>query len=144
MTASGVDSDDLVLPQRAQGYDTSPHRLVHAVFGSMSVPWAAGGIYSTTGDLIRWEHGLFGGKLLSSKSLGLMTTPGKGRYGLGLWIDRRDGIKVVEHAGLIEGFTSSMRYVPERKIGVVALGNVFGFASGALLINFLISPWENR
>ena len=27
---------------------------------SMTVPWAAGSIYSTTGDLLKWEHGLFG------------------------------------------------------------------------------------
>jgi hypothetical protein len=29
---------------------------------SMSVPWAAGSIYSTTGDLLKWEHGLFGAR----------------------------------------------------------------------------------
>ena len=34
----------------------------------MSVPWAAGSIYSTTGDLLLWEQSLFGGKVLNEVS----------------------------------------------------------------------------
>jgi hypothetical protein len=35
----------------------------------MSIPFAAGALYSTTEDLLRWEQGLFGGKVLSAASL---------------------------------------------------------------------------
>ena len=79
MQDTGLDSDELILPKRAQGYAPSPHGLIMARSESMSVPWAAGSIYSTTGDLLKWERGLFGGKLLSPASLVAMTTPGKGR-----------------------------------------------------------------
>jgi hypothetical protein len=65
----------------------------------MTVPWAAGSIYPTTGDLLRWEHGLFGEKLLSKSSLEAMTTAGKEDYGLGVEISQRNGLKVVEHNG---------------------------------------------
>ena len=30
----------------------------------MSIPFSAGALYSTTEDLLRWEQGLFGGKVL--------------------------------------------------------------------------------
>ncbi len=98
----------------------------------MSVPWAAGSIYSTTGDLLKWEHGLFGGKVLSADSLKLMTTPGEGNYGLGVVVLEKDGVKVVEHDGGIEGFNTHLAYVPDRRIAVIVLSNVNGAAPGAM------------
>ena len=91
---------------------------------SMSVPWAAGAIYSTTGDLLRWERGLFSGKVLSEASLSAMTTPGKGNYGLGVYVSEQSGLKVIKHSGRIEGFSTFLSYVPERRIAVVVLSNV--------------------
>ncbi len=48
--------------------------------------FAAGGMYSTVGDLMKFAEALYGGKLLSSRSLELMFTSGLGGYGYGLWI----------------------------------------------------------
>ncbi len=128
MKDSGLDSDDLVLPRRAEGYMPGPKGLMVARSESMTVPWSAGSIYSTTGDLLKWEHGLFGGKVLSEESLNAMTTPGKGDYGLGVMIHNEDGVKLVEHGGGIEGFNTNMIYVPDRRICVVVLANVNGAA----------------
>ena len=129
---TGLDSDELILPKRAQGYSPGQGGLVHARSESMSVPWAAGSVYSTTGDLRRWEEGLFGGKVLDAGSLKRMTTPGKGEYGLGLEVTRKDGLDVVAHGGGIEGFNTELTYVPERQITVVVLSNVNGDAPGAM------------
>ncbi|MCP6769133.1 beta-lactamase family protein, partial [Klebsiella pneumoniae] len=52
MKDSGLDSDELVLPQRAQGYQPGKKGLQVSRSESMTVPWAAGSIYSTTGDLL--------------------------------------------------------------------------------------------
>ncbi len=82
MNDSGLDADELILPRRAQGYVLSNGSLTHARNASMTVPWAAGGMYSTTADLFRWEHGLFGGKLLSQATLKQMTTARQGNYGI--------------------------------------------------------------
>ena len=128
MKDSGLDTDELILPKRAQGYMPGPGGIVLARSESMTVPWAAGSIYSTTGDLLKWERGLFGGKVLSADSLKAMTTPGKGNYGLGVGVDSKDGLKVVQHGGGIEGFNTHLLYVPERRIAVVALSNVNGVA----------------
>jgi CubicO group peptidase (beta-lactamase class C family) len=89
MKDTGLDIDGLILPKRAEGYMPGEDGLVSSSGPSMSVPWAAGSMYSTTGDLLKWEHGLFGGKVLSANSLKLMTTPGKGNYGLGLLIMKK-------------------------------------------------------
>jgi CubicO group peptidase (beta-lactamase class C family) len=128
MKDSGLDTDELILPKRAQGYRPGPKGLVLARSESMTVPWAAGSIYSTTGDLLKWERGLFGGKVLSAESLKAMTTPGKGDYGLGVFVRDKDGHKVVGHGGAIEGFNTNLLYVPDRRIAVVVLSNVSGAA----------------
>ncbi|HLI75965.1 MAG TPA: serine hydrolase, partial [Acidobacteriaceae bacterium] len=131
MHDTGLDTDELILPKRAQGY--SPRQgggLEHAVSESMTVPWAAGSLYSTTGDLLLWERGLFGGKVLNAASLKQMTTPGKGSYALGLFVHPQDGVTVVNHGGGIEGFNTDLTYVPEKALTVVVLGNVNGTAPG--------------
>jgi CubicO group peptidase (beta-lactamase class C family) len=132
MNDSGLDTDELILPRRAQGYKTGPKGLMVARSESMSVPFSAGAIYSTTGDLLKWEHGLFGGKVLSPDSLKAMTTPGKGDYGLGVMVNNWDGIKVVDHGGDGAGFNTNLIYVPEKRICVVVLANVNGPAPGLM------------
>ena len=124
MRDSGVDRDDLVLRRRAQGYLTRRSGGLEKVqYGSLSVPWSAGAIYSTSEDLLRWERGLFGGHLLTAASLRQMTTPGLGGYGMGVFVETVDGLKVIEHGGAIEGFHSFLIYVPQRRLTVVVLSS---------------------
>jgi len=132
MRDSGLDADELVLAKRAEGYRPGKKGLEVARSESMTVPWAAGSIYSTTGDLLKWERGLFGGKVLSEASLKAMTTAGKGGYGLGVFVSEHGGLKVMEHGGGIEGFNTHLAYVPEKRIAVVVLSNVNGTAPGAM------------
>ena len=80
MKDSGYDSNSAVLAHRASGYSPSPHGPVNAGYIDMTIPLSAGGLYSTTEDLLRWEQGLFGGKLLTPTSLEKMTTPFKEDY----------------------------------------------------------------
>jgi CubicO group peptidase (beta-lactamase class C family) len=132
MQDTGLDTDELILPKRAQGYSPGKDGLVHARSESMTVPWAAGSIYSTTGDLLRWERALFGGKVLNDASLTAMTTAGKGDYGLGVGVVQQSGVKVIQHGGGIEGFNTQLAYVPDRKLTVVVLSNVNGSAPGSM------------
>jgi CubicO group peptidase (beta-lactamase class C family) len=132
MKDTGLDSDEIVLPRRAEGYSPGPNGLEVARSESMTIPFSAGAIYSTTGDLLKWEHGLFGGKILNADSLKLMTTPGKGNYGLGVFIADQDGVRVVSHGGGIEGFNTHLAYAPERQIAVIVFSNVNGSAPDAM------------
>jgi CubicO group peptidase (beta-lactamase class C family) len=128
MTNSGYDSNSAIIQNRASGYTPSPNGLVNARYINMTIPFAAGGLFSTTEDLLRWEQSLFGGKLLSAGSLKEMVAPFKDDYALGLQIRNVDGHEVFEHDGAIEGFNTSVAYYPEDKITVIVLGNVSGSA----------------
>jgi CubicO group peptidase (beta-lactamase class C family) len=132
MTHTGLDSDDLILPKRASGYRPRAGALVYARSESMTVPWAAGGLYATTGDLLRWERALFGTKVISADSLKRMTTPGLGHYGLGLFSEKIDGKTVISHGGGIEGFNTELYYAPETDVTVVVLSNVNTNQTGPL------------
>jgi hypothetical protein len=92
----------------------------------MSNPFSAGALYSTTEDLLRWEQGLFGGKLLSKESLTKMTTPYKSDYALGLIVGTDNGDRVIQHGGGIPGFVNHLAYYPDDKITAVVLSNVYG------------------
>jgi CubicO group peptidase (beta-lactamase class C family) len=84
MVNSGYDSNSAIIPNRASGYTPDANGVVNAGYINMTIPLSAGALYSTTEDLLRWERGLFGGKLLSPASLKKMTTPIKSDCGFGL------------------------------------------------------------
>jgi len=128
MKDTGIDSNANILPQRAQGYRRSPHGIEHDGYISMTIPFSAGALYSTTGDLLKWEQALFGGKVLKPESLAKMTTAFKNDYGCGLFIRTVDGHKLITHGGGIEGFNTSLNYYPDDKLIVIVLGNLTGGA----------------
>src|SRR5215469_1639587 len=132
MKDSGYDSNSAIIMHRASGYAPSPNGPVNAGFVHMSIPFSAGALYSTTEDLLRWEQGLFGGKLLSAASLQKMTTPFKEDYAFGLGVRTVNGHKVISHGGGIEGFNTSLAYYPDDKLVVAVLGNLNGGAPGEI------------
>lgn len=130
MQRSGYDSNTQVIENRATGYTPGPDgRPVPAGYIDMTIPYAAGGLYSTVEDLLRWERALYGGKLLSAASLKQMTTPFKNGYAFGLFVATEpDGTQVISHGGGIEGFNTAVAYVPSQKLAVVVLANINGAA----------------
>ena len=129
MVDSGYDSNSAVIPNRASGYTRGQNGMVNAGYIDMTIPLSAGALYSTTEDLLRWEQGLFGGKLLSPASLKKMTTPFKNDYGFGLGIHAVNGHEEIAHGGGIEGFNTALAYYPDDRLTVVVLGNVEGLAT---------------
>jgi CubicO group peptidase (beta-lactamase class C family) len=128
MKDSGYDSNSAILPHRAAGYSRTPDGPANAGFIHMSIPFSAGALYSTTEDLLRWEQGLFGGKVLKAASLEKMITPFKEDYAFGLAVQSVDGHKEIHHGGGIEGFNTELAYYPEDKLVVVVLANLNGQA----------------
>jgi hypothetical protein len=47
-----------------------------------------------------------------------------GHYGYGLMIARDRGVLMYEHGGTLPGFSSIMRFAPERGVGIVILSNL--------------------
>lgn len=128
MADSGYDSNSAILHNRASGYAHGSNGLLNADYIHMSVPLSAGGLYSTTGDLFRWQKALFGGKVLSSAALKLMTRPFKQGYALGLRVREANGQEVIEHGGGIEGFNAMLAYYPRIQLHAIVLANISGSA----------------
>jgi len=128
MKDSGYDSNSAIILRRASGYGPGKDGPMNADFIHMSIPFSAGALYSTTEDLLRWEQGLFGGKLLSAASLAKMTTPFKDDYACGVGVRTVNGRRVIDHGGGIEGFNTFLAYYPDDKLTVVALSNLNGGA----------------
>lgn len=133
MGDSGYDVHATILPRRASGYTpVAGGAIVNADYVDMSIPQGAGALYSTTHDLLKWEQGLFGGKLLKPESLRAMLTPYKNNYALGVGVTSADGKTLVAHTGGIEGFNTWMGYDPDSKLSVIVLANLNGAAAGKL------------
>jgi CubicO group peptidase (beta-lactamase class C family) len=132
MKDSGYDSNSAVIEHRAAGYTPGKNGPENAGFVNMTVPLSAGALYSTTEDLLRWEQGLFGGKLLSPASLAKMTTPFKQDYAFGLGVSTQNGHKAITHDGGIQGFNTSMTYYPDDKLVVAVLANLNGPGAGQI------------
>ena len=126
MNDSGYDSHSEILLHRASGYEMTPNGLRNADFLDMSIPYAAGSLYSTTQDLLRWHENLFGGKVISSQSLNKMIKPFKNTYGLGVSIRSFDSHQTITHGGGISGFNTFMIYFPEDKLTIIVLANLIG------------------
>jgi CubicO group peptidase (beta-lactamase class C family) len=118
-----------LIKKRAQGYEGRPTGLVNAGYISMDLPYAAGSLCSTVGDLAAWTRLLHSGKLVNASSFASMTTPVKltsGRpmqYGFGLQIDTVGSHRRIHHGGGINGFISELAYYPDDSLTVVVLSN---------------------
>jgi CubicO group peptidase (beta-lactamase class C family) len=126
MNDSGFDSNVTIIPHRASGYWPGGDGIENAERTNISGAFSAGAIYSTTEDLLRWEEGLFGGKVLTPVSLRTMTTPFKGDYACGLYVQHVNGHLMIEHSGNGIGFNADMAYYPEDKLAVIILANLNG------------------
>lgn len=130
MTNTGYDNQAPLLAKRASGYQKTPTGYVNAPYLDMSLPYAAGSMYSTVEDLFKWDQSLYADKILSATSKKLMFTPGLSNYGYGFNIyDQTIGktnekTKFVQHSGGINGFNSLITRAVEKGQTVIILDNV--------------------
>ncbi len=118
MVNSGYDHNNGDL---AIGYQNQTNL---ADFIDMSIPYAAGGLYSTVEDLYRWDRALYTDKLISKSLRDKMFTPFGGfGYGYGWGIGKEGDRPMASHAGGINGFSSSITRYPNDKIVIIVLSN---------------------
>lgn len=133
MVDTGVHDSSGVYPHEATGYSIEGDTVRKALDWDMSRAGGAGNIYSTVGDLHRWNRGIFSGELLTAASLqaahtinevaegGSIEIP----YGYGWMMDEHRGLKRISHSGGLNGFVSQLTYYPEQEVTVTALHNAF-------------------
>ena len=123
MTNSGYDTHDRILRNRATGYSNRNGVRINSDYLDMTVPYAAGSLYSTVDDLRTWTEALFSGKLLTAKSLEAMLTDNLGGYAYGVAVSRMHNRKVVSHGGGINGFNTQLSRFPDDRVTIVVLRN---------------------
>jgi len=98
----------------------------------MTIPYAAGALYSTTGDMLRWDQALYTEKLVSRKSLDEIFTPLKSEYGYGWSIGKKFDRQVIAHGGGIYGFATEIVRFPADRVTVIVLSNVQAAPAGKI------------
>jgi CubicO group peptidase (beta-lactamase class C family) len=156
MKNSGYDVSATVLPKRASGYQPSPQGYTNAPYLDMSLPYAAGSLYSTVEDLYLWDRALYLDTLLPAPRKQQLFTPGLGQYAYG-WVvkpltlhDGKTVLATISHNGGINGFSTLLIRAPERRELVVLLdntspsGNLEELAAGLFSILHGIKPQQPR
>ena len=128
---TGYDTFKEIIPKRSTGYVRTALGFSHADYLDMSVPYAAGSMYSTVEDLYKWDLSLKTEKLLPAKYMAEIFKPrvsGLGaKYGYGWMIkrtlspDSKDSITIIAHGGGINGYSSyNMRVIEPGYVVTIA------------------------
>lgn len=136
MKNTGYDHYDTILPKRAAGYSKTTDGYTNAAYLDMSIPYAAGSLYSTVEDLFLWDQALYTNSLLSEQSKTLMYKPFLQDYAYG-WVVRNASFKennlpvqVISHGGGINGFATNISRYPNQRNLIVLLDNTGQATSG--------------
>jgi len=131
MKNTGVHYAGIKLEHEAKGYTKKGDTYEESLNWDMSWAGAAGALYSTVDDLLKWNQALYGGKVISEKSLKAALTPvvlngdaqPPGKYGYGLGLSSFRGTDIVGHSGGLHGFLTQLSYYPKEKMSVVMFTN---------------------
>ncbi len=130
MKDTGVFVNSAPPPGMANGYSFADGKCEPALDWDMSWAGGAGALYSTVGDLFRWNEGLFGGRILNVESFKTATTPvtlpagtDGMKYGGGLVMSELKRLRAIGHGGGLNGWSSDLLRLPDQNCTVVVLAN---------------------
>ena len=133
MKNSGFDHFEDVLKKRATGYEKNGTTTKNSRYLDMSIPYAAGSMYSTVEDLYLWDQALYTNKLLPQKYLDIFLTAqitqGENGYAYGFGIGKErignteETIEVITHSGGINGFNTNISRAVSDQSLIVLLNN---------------------
>ncbi|GAB3900171.1 hypothetical protein GCM10028803_22560 [Larkinella knui] len=149
---TGYDMPGPILPKRAAAYEKKGGGYVNAPYLDMTIPYAAGSLYSTVEDLYRWDQVLYTDKMLSAASKKALFTPFQANYAYGWGVgkakigQRKDSVLLISHGGGINGFNTQFTRIPTDKHTIILLNNTGGTVLGAMqasILNILYDqPYE--
>jgi CubicO group peptidase (beta-lactamase class C family) len=126
MRSTGSLPEVVDVPDRAVGYMRASPGSAWAP-NTDTLPWrgtAAGGGYSTVGDLLRFAQALNSGKLISKATLAQATRPHQQQYGYGFGVQGQGQLGSYGHGGGAPGMNGELRIFPQLGYVVVSLSNL--------------------
>lgn len=126
MKDTGYDHNDGSL---TVGYTGTYGLWREADYIDMTIPYSAGGLYSTVEDLYLWDQALYTDQLVSKDLVNLMFTPHAEMpiadlsYGYGWTVGEMNNHQAVSHGGGIEGFATEIRRYIDDKVTIIVLSN---------------------
>jgi CubicO group peptidase (beta-lactamase class C family) len=136
MNNTGFDHHNTILKNRASAYEKSGKSYTNASYIDMSIPYAAGSLYSTVEDLYLWDRALYTNQLLQKENMDLLFTKhipaGRGYYGYGWSIGQMpmgnttELLQIISHSGGINGFNTLITRIPSDQSLIVLLNNTGG------------------
>ena len=123
MKNTGYDVSGEILAKRASGYEPGKGGWRNADYLDMTLPYAAGSLYSTVDDLLIWNTALTDGKILTEASRKAAWTENLNHYGYGWSMGVQDGHERVSHSGGINGFATAMHRYPKDGLVTIVLSN---------------------
>jgi CubicO group peptidase (beta-lactamase class C family) len=125
---TGYDWTKTIIPKRASGYTGKGATLANVAPLDMQHPYAAGSLYSTVEDLLKWDQALYTTRLLPEAAKQIMWTPFRENYAYGWNIgppaaEMFGGHRRMAHGGGINGFSAHFVRLPDPKVTVIVLGN---------------------
>ena len=124
MSHSGFDFTHLADANKTQAYfQLTENGSVPAFIVDSTIAYSAGAIYSTVGDLYKWERSIYTNKILSPASWATVFTPYRHNYGYGWDIDTLYGRTAISHGGAIPGYQSYILRIPSDELAVIVIDN---------------------
>jgi D-alanyl-D-alanine carboxypeptidase len=140
MRSTGALPESVGVPDRAVGYmRSSPGGAWEPNTGTL--PWrgtAAGGGYSTVGDLLRFAQALDSGRLVSEAMLAEATRAHQQQYGYGFGVQGQGPLRSYGHGGGAPGMNGELRIFPQLGYVVVSLSNLDPPAASELVEFFTL------
>ena len=113
----------------AKGYVREAEKYRDPDPSTMTVRFAAGGLYATVDDIDAFAHTLLAGKIVKPSTVEEMWTDRGNGYGYGWMPDDTKGRKSVGHSGRVDGYTSTFEIYPDEKLFISVMSNVNGTGS---------------
>jgi len=137
LSDTGYDWTSTIIPRRAAGYSGVGASLTNTAPLNMQHPYAAGSMYSTVEDLLKWDQALYTTRLLPEAAKQIMWTPFRDNYAYGWNVvppaaNAFGGHRRVMHAGGINGFSAMIVRLPEPKMTVIVLCNNDAASAGTV------------
>ena len=124
MNNTGLYDEKTILKHRAEGYIFQNDKFEHISNATFLNGYSAGGLYSTTEDLLKWDLSLYNTNLISTESLEKIFTPLKGDYASGWFVGKKFNRKWISHTGAIPGYRNQISRFPDEKLTIIILNNL--------------------